>query len=39
VFAPPLPGSLFLQLIDAIDPLPVAAGSTAARPAGRANAA
>ena len=37
VFAPP--GSLFLQLIDAIDPLPDAAGSTTARPAGRASAA
>jgi hypothetical protein len=24
VFAPPLPGSAFLQLIEAIDPLPVA---------------
>ncbi|MSP33252.1 MAG: EAL domain-containing protein, partial [Pseudolabrys sp.] len=25
VFAPPLPGSAFLQLVEAIDPLPVAA--------------
>jgi sensor c-di-GMP phosphodiesterase-like protein len=40
VFAPPLPGRLFLQLIDAIDPLPaVAAGPTAAEPASHASAA
>jgi hypothetical protein len=31
VFAPPLPGSSFLQLVEAIDPLqPAAADSTAA---------
>jgi sensor c-di-GMP phosphodiesterase-like protein len=29
VFAPPLPGSAFLQLIEAIDPLPAAAGQPA----------
>jgi len=40
VFAPPLPGRLFLQLIDAIDPLPAAAaGPTAAEPASHASAA
>jgi sensor c-di-GMP phosphodiesterase-like protein len=30
VFAPPLPGSAFLQLIEAIDPLPAAAAEVAA---------
>jgi sensor c-di-GMP phosphodiesterase-like protein len=29
VFAPPLPGSAFLQLVDAIDPLPAIEGRTA----------
>jgi sensor c-di-GMP phosphodiesterase-like protein len=29
VFAPPLPGSAFLQLVDAIDPLPTVEGRTA----------
>jgi EAL domain-containing protein (putative c-di-GMP-specific phosphodiesterase class I) len=29
VFAPPLPGSAFLQLVEAIDPLPVAAAEQA----------
>jgi EAL domain-containing protein (putative c-di-GMP-specific phosphodiesterase class I) len=29
VFAPPLPGSAFLQLIEAIDPLPVSAAEPA----------
>jgi len=38
VFAPPLPGSAFLQLVEAIDPLPVAAAEE--NPAGdRVNAA
>ena len=36
VFAPPLPGSAFLQLVEAIDPLPVAAPAEAA---GQASAA
>ena len=36
VFAPPLPGSAFLQLIEAIDPLPVAQPAEAA---GQASAA
>jgi sensor c-di-GMP phosphodiesterase-like protein len=31
VFAPPLPGSLFLQLVEAIDPLPQAAGAAPAK--------
>jgi sensor c-di-GMP phosphodiesterase-like protein len=40
VFAPPLPGSSFLKLIDAIDPLPAAvAGPSNVAPANRANAA
>jgi sensor c-di-GMP phosphodiesterase-like protein len=40
VFAPPLPGRLFLQLVDAIDPLPAASGEPASVPyAGRASAA
>jgi EAL domain-containing protein (putative c-di-GMP-specific phosphodiesterase class I) len=30
VFAPPLPGSLFLTLLETIDPLPGATGATAA---------
>ncbi len=38
VFAPPLPGSSFLKLVDAIDPLPVAATGPAAA-ASRASAA
>jgi EAL domain-containing protein (putative c-di-GMP-specific phosphodiesterase class I) len=33
VFAPPLPGSSFLQLIEAIDPLGAAQEGTGARPA------
>jgi sensor c-di-GMP phosphodiesterase-like protein len=33
VFAPPLPGSAFLQLIEAIDPLPTAQPAVAAVPA------
>jgi sensor c-di-GMP phosphodiesterase-like protein len=33
VFAPPLPGSAFLQLIEAIDPLPAAAPAPAQAPA------
>jgi predicted signal transduction protein with EAL and GGDEF domain len=36
VFAPPLPGSAFLQLVEAIDPLPLAAP---AEGAGQASAA
>ncbi len=41
VFAPPLPGSSFLKLIDAIDPLPAAAAAcpAGAEPASRASAA
>lgn len=40
VFAPPLPGSSFLQLIDAIDPLPAtSAGPIDAEPDSRASAA
>jgi sensor c-di-GMP phosphodiesterase-like protein len=40
VFAPPLPGGSFLQLVDAIDPLPAAAaGPTGAQPPSHANAA
>ena len=40
VFAPPLPGSAFLQLIEAIDPLPVAAAEQKLASArGRFNAA
>ena len=40
VFAPPLPGSAFLQLIEAIDPLPVAAAERKlASVRGRFNAA
>jgi hypothetical protein len=39
VFAPPLPGGSFLQLVDAIDPLPAAAGPTDAQPPSHANAA
>jgi sensor c-di-GMP phosphodiesterase-like protein len=38
VFAPPLPGSAFLQLVEAIDPLPAADEATG-QPAGRASAA
>jgi sensor c-di-GMP phosphodiesterase-like protein len=40
VFAPPLPGGSFLQLIDAIDPLPAtSAGLATIGPASRASAA
>ena len=39
VFAPPLPGSAFLQLVEAIDPLPVAAEQDGATVAGRSSAA
>jgi sensor c-di-GMP phosphodiesterase-like protein len=39
VFAPPLPGSAFLQLVEAIDPLPVPATPSALETAGQANAA
>ena len=40
VFAPPLPGGSFLQLIDAIDPLPAtSAAPIDAEPGSRASAA
>jgi EAL domain-containing protein (putative c-di-GMP-specific phosphodiesterase class I) len=39
VFAPPLPGSAFLQLIEAIDPLPAASAEPTTALAARAGAA
>ena len=38
VFAPPLPGSAFLQLVEAIDPLPVSPGPPARRAPARPEA-